>query len=91
MAGSSGNSSAFPTFNQSDIPRILIIDPREFTDNLLSTDTKSKAVGVFVFLRQLSERWFSHVLLLAFLMLYACVGAFIFESVEGSFEAEQNV
>jgi hypothetical protein len=25
------------------------------------------------------------------LILYACIGAFIFESVEGSFEAEQNV
>jgi hypothetical protein len=91
MAGSSGRSSAFTTFNQSDIPRILIIDPRQVTDNLLGTDTKSKVVGVFVFLKQLSERWFSHVLLLAFLILYACIGAFIFESVEGSFEAEQNV
>jgi hypothetical protein len=90
MAGSSGRS-AFPTFNQSDIPRILIIDPREVTDHLLSTDTKSKAVGVFVFLKQLSERWFSHVLLLAFLIMYACIGALIFESVEGSYEAEQNV
>jgi len=91
MAGRSAGSSAFPTFSQADIPRILVIDPRQLTDNLLSSDTKSKVVKVFVFLKKLSERWFSHVLLLAFLILYACIGAWIFEKVEGDFEAKQNV
>ncbi|CAG2184222.1 unnamed protein product, partial [Oppiella nova] len=53
-------------------------------------DTKSKVVALFVYLKKLSEKWFSHVLLLAFLILYACMGAWIFESVEGGYEKEQN-
>ena len=77
--------------NQAEIPKIVILDPRQYTDNIFSTDTKSKVVGIFVFLKKLSEKWFSHVLLLAFLILYACIGAAIFESVEGSHEKKQNV
>lgn len=76
--------------NQSGVPKILILEPKQL-ENIIGDDAKSKVVAIFVFLKKLSEKWFSHILLLAFLIAYACIGAAIFESVEGGFEKEQNV
>ena len=76
--------------NQSGVPKILVLDHNQF-NNIIGDDTKSKAIAIFVFLKKFSEKWFSHVLLLVCLIGYACIGAAIFESVEGSFEKEQNV
>jgi len=44
-----------------------------------------------VWLKHQSERWFSHVWLLAALIIYAFIGGGIFHNIEGDFEAEQNV
>ncbi|XP_054155552.1 potassium channel subfamily K member 2-like [Oppia nitens] len=80
----------FLTINPSDIPGLVILDPRQFSRRVLTIDNKSKVVELAVKVKEFSEKWFSHVLLLAFLLLYACIGAWIFESVEGGFEQQQN-
>lgn len=52
----------------------------------LSAHTKSKLVKFVETAKRLSEKWFSHVLLLLFLASYACLGAYLFISFESSSE-----
>ena len=77
---------------------MFVVDPKTLATRLLirpSTnafqETNSKLVSLFVWLKHASERWFSHVLLLIALILYACLGGWIFHGIEGGFEDSQNV
>ncbi|CAG2171548.1 unnamed protein product, partial [Oppiella nova] len=49
--------------------------------------TKSKFVKVIESFKQFSEKWFSHVLLLIFLILYGFLGAYVFVTLEGPNES----
>lgn len=88
MANSSNEKSSWMP---QDIPKILIIDPRQFRDNLLNYETKSKLIRLFQVLKKFSEKWFSHVLLMGLLILYAVIGGWIFEAIEGSNERDIKV
>ncbi|RWS11458.1 TWiK family of potassium channels protein 18-like protein [Dinothrombium tinctorium] len=52
----------------------------------LNTKTKSGLVRFFEFFKRFTEKWFSHILLLLFLGLYACLGAWIFLVLESGHE-----
>lgn len=70
-------------------PRILIVNPMHIVR--LSTKNKSRLVKFIEFFRSLTEKWFSHVLLLLFLFLYCCLGAWIMMMVEGGLEQRTKV
>lgn len=52
----------------------------------LSEHTKSRLIKFIEAVKRFSEKWFSHVLLLMFLAVYACFGAYIFISFEAPTE-----
>ena len=77
---------------------MFVVDPKTLATRLLIrpsrntfVETNSKLVNLFIWLKGASERWFSHVLLLLSLILYACIGGWIFNEIEGGFEERQNV
>lgn len=78
-------------------PRTLatryLVRPRVGYDNRFRfTDPGSGGiVGLFIWLKDASEKWFSHFFLLLALIIYAIIGGAIFHHIEGSFEQEQNV
>lgn len=68
--------------------RFLVRRPN-FDDVLDSTNTR--LVKFFVWLKTLSENWFTHLFLLIALILYAFIGGAIFSTIEGNHEREENV
>lgn len=77
---------------------MFVIDPRTLATRLLVRpsmgafeDTGGKLVSLFVWAKNASEKWFSHVFLLLALIIYAFIGGAIFHNIEGDFEQEQNV
>lgn len=64
--------------------RVLIVNPMHIVN--LSEHTKSSLIRIIEALKRFSEKWFSHVLLLLFLAIYACLGAYIFISFEATNE-----
>lgn len=70
---------AFSPFS-SAASRVLVVNPMQIVN--LSEHTKSKLIKCIEALKRLSEKWFSHVLLLMFLTVYACLGAYVFNRLE---------
>ncbi|RWS26464.1 TWiK family of potassium channels protein 18-like protein [Leptotrombidium deliense] len=73
---------------QTDQP-ILIVNPMHIIN--LSSHTKSKLVRFFEIFKSFTEKWFSHILLLLFLVLYCCLGAWMFLMLEGANETAAKV
>lgn len=69
--------------------RVLVMNPMHIVN--LSSNTKSKLVKVIEFCRGFTEKWFSHLLLLCVLVLYALIGAWIFVVIEGGYEGQAKV
>lgn len=68
--------------------RVLVVNPMQIVN--LSEHTKSRLVKFIEAVKHLSEKWFSHVLLLLFLAVYACLGAYIFISFEATTEESEK-
>lgn len=64
--------------------RVWVFNPMHIVN--LSTQTKSKFIRIVEGFKAFSNKWFSHVLLLAFLILYGFLGAYIFMSIEAPIE-----
>jgi len=64
--------------------RVLYVNPIVNMSNF--EHTKSRLIKFIEALKKLSEKWFSHVLLLLFLAVYACLGAYVFISFEAPSE-----
>lgn len=64
--------------------RVLVVNPMQIVN--LSEHTKSKLIKSIEAIKRFSEKWFSHILLLLFLAVYACFGAYIFISFEANNE-----
>lgn len=67
----------------------VIINPMHIIN--LHDKTRTFAVRVVEKIKAISERWFTHVLLLIFLMIYASLGALMFQSVEGGIEKREKM
>ncbi|XP_054167199.1 TWiK family of potassium channels protein 18-like isoform X2 [Oppia nitens] len=61
--------------------KVWVLNPMHIVS--LSSETKSKFVKIIESFKQFSEKWFSHVLLLIFLILYGFIGAYVFVTLEG--------
>ncbi|KAH7643361.1 potassium channel subfamily k-like protein 2 [Dermatophagoides farinae] len=99
----SHQSLSSPRFSNSfrNVPSsrsMFVVDPKTLATRLLVKPnfddvlegTNTRLVRLFVWLKRLSESWFTHVLLLIALILYACLGGAIFSTIEGNHEKEQN-
>lgn len=64
--------------------RVLVMNPMHIVH--LSSNTKSKLVRIIEFCKSFTEKWFSHLLLLVILILYTCLGAWMFMVIEGGVE-----
>jgi len=73
---------------QEDLSKIWVFNPMQI---MTSEENKSKFMKVVFTCKRFSEKWFSHVLLLLFLILYACLGAFIFQALEQNTEVVLKV
>jgi hypothetical protein len=69
--------------------RVWVFNPMHIVS--LRTETKSKFVKVIESFKQFSNKWFSHILLLIFLMLYGFIGAYVFVTLEGPKESSVKV
>lgn len=69
--------------------RIWVFNPMHIVN--LTKQTKSKFVRVVEGFKNFSNKWFSHVLLILFLILYGFLGAYIFQTLEGPIEAAAKV
>lgn len=81
-AGATNSGSRLPF--SSAASRVLVVNPMQIVN--LSEHTKSKLIKFIEAVKRFSEKWFSHVLLLMFLAVYACFGAYIFISFEAPTE-----
>lgn len=64
--------------------RIWILNPMHIVH--LSKQQKSRFIRLVEGFKKFSNKWFSHVLLLLFLILYGFLGAYIFVSLEAPME-----
>lgn len=69
-------------------PQYVIINPMHIIN--LHDKTRTFAVRVVEKIKAISERWFTHVLLLLFLLIYASVGALLFQWVEAPLEVREK-
>lgn len=79
---------------------MFVVDPKTLATRFLVRrsnfdevldSTNTRLVRFFVWLKSLSENWFTHLFLLIALILYAFIGGAIFSTIEGSYEQEENV
>ncbi|OQR67316.1 TWiK family of potassium channels protein 18-like [Tropilaelaps mercedesae] len=70
-------------------PQYFILNPMHVV-NLTADKTKSFGIRMAQKIKAFSEKWFSHVLLLSFLLLYATAGAHLFLWLEEDFEIRQK-
>lgn len=70
-------------------PQYFILNPMHVV-NLTADKTKSFGIRMAQKIKAFSEKWFSHVLLLSFLLLYAAAGAKLFHWLEEEFEIRQK-
>ena len=68
---------------------VWVLNPMHIVN--LSKQTKSKFVKFVDAIKRFSEKWFSHVLLLVFLILYGFLGAYIFQMLEAPLESTNKV
>lgn len=78
------SAASKPHHFSSAASRVLIVNPMHIVN--LSEHTKSRLIKSIEGVKRFSEKWFSHVLLLMFLAVYACFGAYIFISFEAPTE-----
>lgn len=64
--------------------RVWVFNPMHIVH--LTTQTKSRFLRVVEGFKAFSNKWFSHVLLLMFLILYGFLGAYIFMTIEAPIE-----
>ncbi|GFR17749.1 uncharacterized protein TNCT_11731 [Trichonephila clavata] len=69
-------------------PQYVVINPMHIIN--LQDRTRTFGVRVVEKIKAFSERWFTHVLLLIFLMIYAAVGALLFQWVEAPLEIREK-
>ena len=69
--------------------RVWVFNPMHIVN--LTKQTKSRFVRIVEGFKNFSNRWFSHVLLLLFLILYGFLGAYIFVTLEAPIEAATKV
>ncbi|GFY52544.1 uncharacterized protein TNIN_217951 [Trichonephila inaurata madagascariensis] len=69
-------------------PQYVVINPMHIIN--LQDRTRTFGVRVVEKIKAFSERWFTHVLLLLFLMIYAAVGALLFQWVEAPLEIREK-
>lgn len=69
--------------------RVWVFNPMHIVH--LSKQNKSKFVRVVEGFKKFSNKWFSHVLLLMFLMLYGFLGAYVFVTLEAPIESSAKV
>ncbi|GFS42547.1 TWiK family of potassium channels protein 9 [Nephila pilipes] len=69
-------------------PQYVVINPMHIIN--LHDRTRTFGVRVVEKIKAFSERWFTHVLLLLFLMIYAAVGALLFQWVEAPLEIREK-
>lgn len=69
--------------------RVWVFNPMHIVQ--LTKQTKSRFIRIVEGFKQFSNRWFSHVLLLFFLILYGFLGAYIFVTLEAPTEATSKV
>lgn len=69
-------------------PQYVVLNPMHIIN--LQTRTRTFGVRVVEKIKAFSERWFSHVLLMIFLMIYAAVGALLFQWAEGGLEQREK-
>lgn len=81
--GTGGFHYHLPSPFGSAASRVLYVNPTLVN---LSEHTKSRLIKFIEAIKKFSEKWFSHVLLLMFLAVYACFGAYVFISFEAPTE-----
>ncbi|KAG8200128.1 hypothetical protein JTE90_018917 [Oedothorax gibbosus] len=69
-------------------PQYVVINPMHIIT--LRKQKRTLGVRVVEHLKAFSEKWFSHVLLMAFLMLYASLGAILFQWAEAPLETRHK-
>ncbi|XP_046910006.2 TWiK family of potassium channels protein 18 isoform X1 [Dermatophagoides farinae] len=69
--------------------RIWVFNPMHIVH--LSKQQKSKFIRIVEGFKKFSNKWFSHVLLLLFLILYGFLGAYIFVTLEAPIEQSAKV
>ncbi|KAH9406255.1 hypothetical protein TYRP_013862 [Tyrophagus putrescentiae] len=69
--------------------RVWVFNPMHIVH--LTKQTKSRFVRIVEGFKAFSNKWFSHVLLLLFLILYGFLGAYIFMTLEGPYEDAAKV
>jgi hypothetical protein len=69
--------------------KVWVLNPMHIVT--LRAETKSKFVRVVEGFKQFSNEWFSHILLLIFLILYGFIGAYVFVTLEGPIESSVKV
>ncbi|XP_055926804.1 potassium channel subfamily K member 1-like [Argiope bruennichi] len=69
-------------------PQYIVINPMHIIN--LQDRTRTFGVRVVEKIKAFSERWFTHVLLLIFLMIYAAIGALLFQWVEAPLEIREK-
>lgn len=94
----SGGGAQWGNYFFSPSKSMFVVDPRTMATRMLVKpsigafeSTNTRVVRFFVWVKKVSEKWFSHVFFLLGLIIYACIGGAIFNKIEGGFEAEQNV
>lgn len=81
-----------PTINvPQEMPQIIMINPKHITSALLRSGAKTKLEKFLFGVKRLSEKWFSHVMLIVVLILYCGLGAWIFQAIEGPHEKTEKV
>lgn len=70
-------------------PQYFILNPMHVV-NLTADKTKSFGIRMAQKIKAFSEKWFSHVLLLTILLLYATAGAHLFVWLEEDYEIRQK-
>ncbi|XP_027202122.2 TWiK family of potassium channels protein 18-like [Dermatophagoides pteronyssinus] len=103
--GARHNNPSSPRFTNYQLFRnalssnsMFVVDPKTLATRLLVKPnfdqvlegTNTRLVRFYVWLKRLSESWFTHLFLLIALILYACLGGAIFSTIEGNHEKEEN-
>lgn len=88
-----GQGFAVPGFGPGGNRPVWVVNPMHIMSlsKTKFSKTKSGLVKFIEFSRGFTEKWFSHILLIALLILYAALGAWMFMVLEGQVEARSKV
>lgn len=82
------NLSNFSWSGRQRVPKVWVINPMHIVT--LTDRKESKIVWYFEKMKAISEKWFTHVLLLLFMLSYAAVGAILFQWIERPVEDQEK-